>query len=81
MVLPNFGSGVAAKQYDPGAPFFLSLSWKLGATTGNDPLQASPERVVKVLASSQLPAPSSQLYLFGLPGGLSLLNTALFFSI
>jgi hypothetical protein len=24
-ILPNFGSGVAAKQYDPGAPFLLSL--------------------------------------------------------
>jgi hypothetical protein len=22
-LLPHFGSGVAAKQYDPGAPFFV----------------------------------------------------------
>jgi hypothetical protein len=28
MYLPHYGSGIAAKQYDPGAPFFLDLSGK-----------------------------------------------------
>jgi hypothetical protein len=26
MYLPNYGSGIAAKQYDPGAPFFLAAT-------------------------------------------------------
>ena len=28
-VPPQLGSGIAAKQYDPGAPFFVTMSYEL----------------------------------------------------
>jgi hypothetical protein len=30
-VLPHIGSGIAAKQYDPGAPFFIVAAFPAGS--------------------------------------------------
>jgi hypothetical protein len=76
MVLPNFGSGIAAKQYDPGAPFFLGLLAIGYAEAQKTLLGHRGGSLVRGVANSQV-----ALYLLGLPGGVSLLNTALFFSI
>jgi hypothetical protein len=49
-ISPQLGSGIAAKQYDPGAPFFLGLVamgyWLLAALTKETLLEDSGGSIV-----------------------------------
>jgi hypothetical protein len=73
---PNLGSGIAAKQYDPGAPFFSSgqaVSW---VSSRNDKRETQVESPALVY-----PTDRPFAYRLGRPGGASPLKTSLFFSM
>ena len=71
-VPPYFGSGIAAKQFDSGAPFFVPPAELTGF------LKA---KTLLVGRGGSTLFRRSPAYLFGLPGGLSALKTSLFFSM
>jgi hypothetical protein len=78
MYLPQFGSGIAAKLYDPGAPFFFgTIGYSLLAGSQTKRPSSNTEEGLSCLDNNK---PNAS-YLFGLPGGLSPLNTSLFFSM
>ena len=75
------GSGVAAKQYDPGAASLCTQDHTVRVPDNKRPSAGFPEGRFELELATDYRLLAWRYYRCGRPGGVSLLNTLRFFSM